>query len=732
MVFSKISELFSPGLIRLSASNKPPGSPIPASPSGLPKPEKRSNLRLSYSLQDLSTYRRLDIEEGNKNAGVERSSGHALPPYIFEKEKGAASFSKEKLSPGTSSRKKRWITVVCILIGLFLVSCLSFGLQNLYTNWSRGTNRFYVVVDCGSTGTRVFVYQASISHEKDNNLPISLKSLPEDSSANSVARSGRAYNRMETEPGFDKLVHNISGLQKAIKPLIEWAENQIPKNSHRSTSLFLHATAGVRRLPSSDSEWLLENAWLILKRSPFLCKKEWVKTITGVEEAYYGWIALNYHTKVLGSVPKKETYGALDLGGSSLQVTFEGKQGDLDETSLKLGIGPVNHHLSAYSLAGYGLNDAFDKSVGHLLKGLPHISNANLTSGKVEINHPCLQYGYKEQYMCRHCSLLEGGNSGVPVQLVGVPNWAKCSLLAKAAVNRSEWSNSSIGIDCGLHPCALAENIPRPRGQFYAMSGFYVVYRFFNLTPEATLDDVLEKGRRYCDKSWLDAKKSVVPQPFIEQYCFRAPYVVLLLREGLHIPDSHVTVGSGSITWTLGVALFEAGKAFPFSGKSRGYDIFQVRINPLFVLAFSLAVLFFLVCFSSCVGKSSIYLRRRYLPLFNHTNMSSASVLNIPSPFQFKHWSRPVHIVDGRAKDPMSPVPGTQLRGHDDGGDKFTRSHVAHSYSSGSLGELQFGNTNVGPAWTPPNRSQTRLQSRRSQSREDLISSMAEGNAMKP
>ncbi|XP_047978530.1 probable apyrase 7 isoform X4 [Salvia hispanica] len=653
MVFSKISELFSPGLIRLSASNKPPGSPIPASPSGLPKPEKRSNLRLSYSLQDLSTYRRLDIEEGNKNAGVERSSGHALPPYIFEKEKGAASFSKEKLSPGTSSRKKRWITVVCILIGLFLVSCLSFGLQNLYTNWSRGTNRFYVVVDCGSTGTRVFVYQASISHEKDNNLPISLKSLPEDSSANSVARSGRAYNRMETEPGFDKLVHNISGLQKAIKPLIEWAENQIPKNSHRSTSLFLHATAGVRRLPSSDSEWLLENAWLILKRSPFLCKKEWVKTITGVEEAYYGWIALNYHTKVLGSVPKKETYGALDLGGSSLQVTFEGKQGDLDETSLKLGIGPVNHHLSAYSLAGYGLNDAFDKSVGHLLKGLPHISNANLTSGKVEINHPCLQYGYKEQYMCRHCSLLEGGNSGVPVQLVGVPNWAKCSLLAKAAVNRSEWSNSSIGIDCGLHPCALAENIPRRRGRFYAMSGFYVVYRFFNLTPEATLDDVLEKGRRYCDKSWLDAKKSVVPQPFIEQYCFRAPYVVLLLREGLHIPDSHVTVGSGSITWTLGVALFEAGKAFPFS-------------------------------------------------------------------------------VDGRAKDPMSPVPGTQHRGHDDGGDKFTRSHVAHSYSSGSLGELQFGNTNVGPAWTPPNRSQTRLQSRRSQSREDLISSMAEGNAMKP
>ncbi|KAH7845538.1 hypothetical protein Vadar_003293 [Vaccinium darrowii] len=32
-------------------------------------------------------------------------------------------------------------------------------------------------------------------------------------------------------------------------------------------------------------------------------------------------------------------------------------------------------------------------------------------------------------------------------------------------------------------------------------------------------------------------KNSVVSQPFIKQYCFRAPYIVLLLREGLHITD---------------------------------------------------------------------------------------------------------------------------------------------------------------------------------------------------
>ncbi|KAK4385299.1 putative apyrase 7 [Sesamum angolense] len=674
MVFGKFAELFSSAPTR---SSGPRASSLSCKSTGLPpipgslhgysfsSPEKKSNLRLSSSLQDLSTYRQLDLEEANISPGDERITSHALPPYLLQKENGVASFSKEKVSPGIPSRRKKWVRVVCVLLCLLMIVFLSFALQYLYSNWSRGPSRFYVVLDCGSTGTRVYVYQASINHKKYGNLPILLKSLPESFQRKSGSQSGRAYNRMETEPGFDKLVHNISGLNEAIQPLIQWAERQIPRKSHKTTSLFLYATAGVRRLPSSDSEWLLNNAWSILKSSRFLCKKEWVKIITGVEEAYYGWIALNYHTESLGSSPEKETYGALDLGGSSLQVTFEGEQ------------------------AGYGLNDAFDKSVAHLLKRLPQVTDADLVGGRVEINHPCLQSGYKEQFMCSHCSsihlqdgssptggkeMAKGKKTGVPVQLIGVPNWAECSKLAKVAVNLSEWSDHTPGIDCELQPCALAENLPRPAGHFYAMSGFYVVYRFFNLTPDAALDDVLEKGREFCEKNWDVAKKSVVPQPFIEQYCFRAPYVVLLLREGLHITDSHVIIGSGSITWTLGVALFEAGKAFPYSGKFHSNDIFEVKINRFVLFAILFASLFMVL------------------------------------------W-------DGRVKMPLSPtVAGIQQSpfdtglGSGSGGIQFSESPfyspsggVSHSYSSGSLGQMQFDNNNLA-FWTP-NRSQMRLQS---------------------
>lgn len=766
MVFSKLAEFVSTATTRLSApktSNLPykPGlPPVSGSVHGYtfssPK-TKKMNLRFSSSLQDLSTYHQLD-PEGDHSPGLEKSSSHVLPQNFLQQENGVSSFSKEKISLGPSGRKK-WGQVICAFLCLLLFTCLCFALLFLYSNWSGGQSKFYVVLDCGSTGTRVYVYEASVNHKKDDNLPILLKSLPESFKRKSGSLSGRAYNRMETEPGFDKLVHNISGLKKAIKPLIRWAEKQIPERSHKTTSLFLYATAGVRRLPSSDSDWLLNSAWSILKSSHFLCKKEWVKTITGMEEAYYGWIALNYHTEVLGAVPKKETYGALDLGGSSLQVTFEGMPDNHEETSLKLSIGPVNHHLSAYSLNGYGLNDAFDKSVVRLLKRLPQISNADLVKGKVEIKHPCLQSGYREQYICSQCASarLKGGippverkelgkaaKAGVPVQLVGNPKWEECSALAKAAVNLSEWSVHNPGIDCDLQPCALAENLPRPVGQFYAMSGFYVVYRFFNLTADAALDDVLEKGREFCEKTWDVARKSVVPQPFIEQYCFRAPYVVLLLREGLHITDKQVTVGSGSITWTLGVALYEAGKAFPNVGKLYSYQTLRAKINPFVLFAILSASFFVLLCALSCLGHWRIpkFFRRSYLPLFSNSSGTSTSVLNIPAPFGFQRWS-PMNTGDGRVKMPLSPtVASTQQRPFDTGlgfssaGIQFTdsslyssSSSVAHSYSSGSLGNMQF-DYNLGSFWAP-NRSQMRLQSRRSQSREDLNNSIADAHLAK-
>lgn len=57
-------------------------------------------------------------------------------------------------------------------------------------------------------------------------------------------------------------------------------------------------------------------------------------------------------------------------------------------------------------------------------------------------------------------------------------------------------------------------------------------------------------------------------------------------------------------------------------------------------------------------------------------------------------------------------------------------SSVSHSYSSNNLGQMQLDSGNMGAFWTP-HRGQMRLSSRRSQSREDLNSSMAEAHMVK-
>lgn len=702
-------------------------------------------MRQASSLQEFSTFGKHDPEEGKLDFGINQSLVRAKLSRSLDRQNGGSSFSKEKTFSVVQSIRRRWtrtvMAILCLLVLFFLVFIFT---RYVGPYWSKEASKFYVVLDCGSTGTRVYVYESLIHHEEESSLPIVLTSIPKDINRKSSSKGWRAYQRMETEPGFDKLVRNTSGLKAAIKPLLNWAERQIPKNAHKSTSLFLYATAGVRRLPRSDSDWLMDKAWSILRKSSFMCRRDWIKIISGMEEAYYGWVALNYHMGLLGSKPVKATVGALDLGGSSLQVTFETKEQVQDDTSLNLSIGAINHHLTAYSLSGYGLNDAFDKSVVHLLKRIRGISKVDLFSGKVKIKHPCLQSGYKEKYVCSQCipvakggesplvagkNLGKGGKRGIAVQLLGEPHWEKCAALAEVTVNLSEWSNLSRGIDCQTQPCALSDSMPRPRGQFYAMSGFFVVFRFFNLTPEAKLDAILQKGQEFCKKTWEVAKKSVAPQPFIEQYCFRAPYIVSLLREGLQIRDTQVVIGSGSITWTLGVALLEAGGSFPTGLEVPRYRLLKVKITPAILIAMLLISLIFLVCALSCVGNwMPIFFRRPYLPIIRQNSGTAISA------FRFQRWN-PISAGDGKTKTPLSPtISGSQQRafsmGHGLGGSSIqlmesslhpSTSSVAHSYSSGSLGQMQFDNNGMGSSWAP--RGQMRLQSRRSQSREDLSAS---------
>jgi hypothetical protein len=602
-------------------------------------------LRGSFSVPTFATYWKVASEESSSQtvADPATTGGSSSLPVVIRD--GPPKFSKAPkpgtinkgggggyVYPGSPPSSPRWwpkgVTFAALAGLAVLLLYLGFLIGTLFLQ--QEALQFAIVLDGGSTSTRVHVY--GWAHSLNEPLPVMVNPTYEDNmNAPPLHGQQRLYKRVEKEPGLDKLFHNATAIKDVLVPLLNFAGKQIPKYAHRNTQVFLLATAGLRRLPKEQSDWILDESWLVLKKFPFVCRRSSVKVIKGVEEAFYGWIALNYNSGRLGHIPKLPTFGALDLGGSSLQVTFESteilEQGD---HGVNLTVGFTNHHLYAMSHPGFGLNDAFEKSVAQLLLQELGTKNRKAADNHIEVKHPCLQEGYSQPYLCStHCMLppLSGRgpapispstdiSSSAQVMLKGAPNSVACRALADEVINHSH--NGT----CKVTPCALGKHQPLPQGTLYGLAGFFVVYKFFGLSADASLNELLQKGEEFCKLPWKVAEASVEPQPSIHHYCFRAPYVVSLLRQGLHLNDDQVVIGSGDFAWTLGAALWEAG-ALTYNNVRTGGWASLTNFHVALALGVVLLLLVMLISVSLFQHRQTQLRRRGYLPLFNPSQSSS-------------------------------------------------------------------------------------------------------------
>ncbi|KAK9835894.1 hypothetical protein WJX74_010454 [Apatococcus lobatus] len=568
---------------------------------------------------------------------------------------------------------------------LLLTAIVSVALAGFELHQSWWTSPGYIlVVDCGSTGTRLHAYQWQ---DKPSRLPL-LRSISIKAARHKVPRrSGgkRAYERVETEPGIDSFLHDISGVKnKALGPLLDWAAAVVPPHLQAATPIFLLGTAGLRKMTSEPRQKLLAEAQSILTASPFRFENEWAEVITGEQEGLYGWIALNYLTGRLRAQPlspaanesldqphpaapsyphegpgsRKGPAGALDLGGSSLEITYPVQdQHNAQGPQANVSIAGVPYMLTTHAYPGLGLNDAFAASVaqllaarspqqqddlpdaeggldnspdqvieepslpetprhriarhilamqqadvrtGHLLAGqsgshlrhllvnsfppsteqqqqtqqfspalgssaadlIPHdladageavalerqhIGPASVSSAANPIQWD--QRGFSRPYALRH------KNPALPslITLVGRPNWEACGKLAAAVVDDSPL--------CPNGSCIVADTIRQQRADFYALTGFYVVFHFLRLPSTASLDQLLLAGRRYCQEPWDSIPAARRQEIQAETYCFRAPFVADLLQRGLGLKPPRVRIGTGSEAWTLGAALAQGSAA---------------------------------------------------------------------------------------------------------------------------------------------------------------------------
>ena len=69
----------------------------------------------------------------------------------------------------------------------------------------------------------------------------------------------------------DCRVLNPGLVEKAISPLLDWAEEVVPRQRWGSTPIFLFGTAGLRKLPEEHQENVLGTVRHILAACPFRC-----------------------------------------------------------------------------------------------------------------------------------------------------------------------------------------------------------------------------------------------------------------------------------------------------------------------------------------------------------------------------------------------------------------------------------------------------------------------------
>jgi len=489
---------------------------------------------------------------------------------------------------GTSSGRRR-------AAGIFTTILAIFTLIFVWEISRPGPDKYVTVIDSGSTGTRVYVYKWGMRGRSMPSLLALEPTMKEVLAHRKAAGFQRgAYRRIETEPGLDRAAGDLSAVRASLQPLLEWAKKTVPAQRHSSSPVFLFGTAGLRKLPEDDRLKLLNDINQVLESSPFSFRPEYVKVIDGADEGVYGWVGLNYiegRLKAsLGAAPsplrhpvadaekaapyEQETVGALDLGGSSLEVTFIPSRWPR-KRKVPVSVLRTPYSLYTHSFKGYGMNDAFDKAVTILLEAMladrqqqqdtaaaAAAGRTAVPSGVPTLEHPCLQEGYSERFRRKDPAWhMQGSAPTKPtseplpsesieeVLLVGRPRWSECRDLAEKVVDA--------GALCRRPPCALGAEAPPMHGRFLAMSGFFVVYDFFGLPLTATLAELEDAGRRYCGRPWQELSRDLADIKNIETYCFRAPYVSILLSDGLGLQQSQLSVVKGGFSWTLGAALTE-------------------------------------------------------------------------------------------------------------------------------------------------------------------------------
>ena len=176
----------------------------------------------------------------------------------------------------------------------------------------------------------------------------------------------------------------LSLLSLLFPGLVDFIKENVPEPEWEYTPIWLKATAGLRLLPESESNAIIDSVreFLVDKsKTPFVFHPHFARVISGNEEGGLGWISYNYMKKIIG--PKRQSgtkpYAVVEMGGASSQVS-QVAPSDADaalipqEYKFSFNIEGQSYHLYTHSYLGNHHNQSI-----FILSHVPLTSSINLS-----------------------------------------------------------------------------------------------------------------------------------------------------------------------------------------------------------------------------------------------------------------------------------------------------------------------------------------------------------------
>lgn len=153
-------------------------------------------------------------------------------------------------------------------------------------NNDKNNEKYIIILDAGSTGSRIYIFKYDISYPLESIVEI-------------------AHKRVN--PALSSFVNDSIGLSIQLNSLIAFAKTITPEYSWKTTNISLKATAGLRSLKIEDQNFLIHATNNVLNVSGFLSDTDNTKVITGEEEALFDILSVT----TLFQIPKD---GFVSLG----------------------------------------------------------------------------------------------------------------------------------------------------------------------------------------------------------------------------------------------------------------------------------------------------------------------------------------------------------------------------------------------------------------------------------